>query len=84
LLYYDLCVLLPAGFLLLAKSGPLPGQKGLCAIAVLGWITVSGFLPLLLAFPKQKMLPLILELILLVLFIPLLRQLKRYQLRTCS
>ena len=79
LLYYDLCVLLPAGFLLLAKNGPLPSQKGLRTIAVLGWITVSGFLPLLLSFTKQKLLPLSLELILLILFMLLLRHVNRFQ-----
>jgi hypothetical protein len=79
LLYYDLCVLLPAGFLLLAKNGPLPSQKGLRTIAVLGWITVSGFLPLLLSFTKQKLLPLILELILLILFMLLLRHVNKFQ-----
>jgi hypothetical protein len=79
LLYYDLCVLLPAGFLLLAKNGPLPSQKGLRTIAVLGWIAVSGFLPLLLSFTKQKLLPLILELILLILFMLLLRHVNKFQ-----
>jgi hypothetical protein len=79
LLYYDLCVLLPAGFLLLAKNGPLPSQKGLRTIAVLGWITVSGFLPLLLSFTKQKLLPLSLELILLILFMLLLRHVNKFQ-----
>ena len=79
LLYYDLCVLLPAGFLLLAKNEPLPGQTGWRTIAVLGWITVSGFLPLLLIYNRQKWLPLILELILLILFLLLLRQLDKFQ-----
>ena len=77
LLYYDLCVLLPAGVLLLAKNGPWPlsEQRGARSIGVAGWIVVSGFLPLLLGFAKQKTLPLILELILLTLFIGLLMRL---------
>jgi Glycosyltransferase family 87 len=74
LLYYDLCVLLPAGFLLLARNGTLPSERGLRTIAALGWITVSGFLPLLLTFTKAKLLPLILELILLILLMLLLRR----------
>ncbi|HET8671988.1 MAG TPA: glycosyltransferase 87 family protein, partial [Candidatus Saccharimonadales bacterium] len=78
LLYYDLCVLLPVGFLLLAHNEPLPAETGLRTIAVLGWITVSGFLPLLLVFNRQKWLPLILELILLVLFLLLLRQVNKF------
>ena len=76
LLYYDLCVLLPAGALLLAEKGPLPRQKYFRAIGLAGWVVVSAFLPLLLAFTDQTMLPLILELILLVLFFVLLSRLK--------
>jgi hypothetical protein len=78
LLYYDLCVLLPAGVLLFAENGPLPRQIGPRLIAATGWIVVSAFLPLLLAFTEQKMLPLILELILLALFIVLLSGLSRF------
>ena len=78
LLYYDLCVLLPAGVLLFAENGPLPRQIGPRLIAAAGWIVVSAFLPLLLAFTEQKMLPLILELILLALFIVLLSGLSRF------
>jgi glycosyl transferase family 87 len=72
LLYYDLCVLWPAGALLMVHDGPLPQQKGLREIGVTGWIVVSAFLPLLLGFANQKALPLMLELILLTLFIGLL------------
>jgi hypothetical protein len=79
LLYYDLCVLLPVGFLLLAKNEPLLAQTGLRKIAVVGWIIISGFLPLLLVFNRQKWLPLILELILLVLFLLLLRHVNKFQ-----
>ena len=52
LLYYDLCILLPAGVLLLAKDGPLPKANGMRSIGVMGWLVVSGFLPLLLFFAK--------------------------------
>jgi len=79
LLYYDLCVLLPAGVLLLAKNGPIARRSELRSIAVAGWIVVSGFLPLLLAFTNQKMLPLILELILLTLLGLLLKRLDLFQ-----
>jgi hypothetical protein len=72
LLYYDLCVLLPAGFLLLARSGPLPTDKIMRAVGATGWTTVSLFLPFLLAFTHYKMLPLLLELILFALFVILL------------
>lgn len=78
LLYYDLCVLLPAGVLLFAKEGPLPEQIALRFAAATGWIVVSAFLPLLLAFSDKKILPLILELILLALFIVLLRRMSGF------
>lgn len=76
LLYYDLCVLLPAGVLLLGKNGPLPNDKAFRFIGVMGWIVVSTALPLLLAYNEQKMLPLILELFLLALLIAFLIRLK--------
>ncbi|MGE5219725.1 MAG: glycosyltransferase family 87 protein [Chloroflexota bacterium] len=79
LLYYDLCVLLPAGALLIAKQGPFAGQTNDCVIAWIGWITVSVFLPFLLAFTDIKILPLLLELILLALFITLLLQWSRFR-----
>lgn len=72
LLYYDLCLLLPVGVLMLARNGPLAGQPRLHWIAVVGWIVVSGFFPFLLAFAKYKAVPLTLELILLMLFIALI------------
>jgi len=83
LLYYDLCVLLPAGFLLLAKNGPLPTDKVLRFIGASGWIAVSAFLPFLLAFTEYKTLPLLLEIILLSLFLILLWTLdRRFRLAT--
>jgi hypothetical protein len=74
LLYYDLCVLVPAGALLLAESE----RKDLRLIAICGWILVSGFLVPMLAFASLKIIPLILESILTVLFIILLRRLIRH------
>jgi hypothetical protein len=76
LLYYDLCVLIPAGVLLLAKNGPLPDHIRYRDIGVVGWIVVSGFLPFLLAYSQEKLLPLILELFLLSLFVAFLIRLK--------
>lgn len=72
LLYYDLCVLLPAGALLLASRRPFTLPRSTRFIALAGWVTISAFLPILLAFSGQKVLPLILELLLLGLFIALL------------
>jgi hypothetical protein len=76
-LYYDLCVLLPAGFLLLARRSPLSSDPVLRSVAVSGWFAVSAFLPLLIGFAGSKWLPLLLELILLALFAVLLWRLAR-------
>jgi len=81
LLYYDLCVLVPAGALLLGKSAPQHGRNDLRNIAIGGWILVSGSLLPMVAFASAKVIPLILELVLTVLFFFLLRRLvptKRY------
>ncbi|MGZ8443911.1 MAG: glycosyltransferase family 87 protein [Candidatus Binatia bacterium] len=75
LLYYDLCVLVPAGALLLTKSGPWAGRKELRWLAILGWLCVSGFLAPMLAFANIKLIPLLLEIILTGLFFVLLRKL---------
>ena len=77
LLYYDLCVLFPAGILLLAPNGPFLGRMESRDLALAGWIAVSGFLPILLVFASWKIVPLILELILLALFVALLGRLRR-------
>ena len=77
LLYYDLCVLVPAGALLLTKTGPWAGRKDLRWLAILGWVCVSGFLAPMLAFASIKLIPLLLEIILTGLFFVLLRQFAR-------
>lgn len=77
LLYYDLCVLLPAGVLLLAERGPLPRQPGLRNIGASAWVCVSASLPLLLIFANRKVPSLLLELILLFLAILLWKDLNR-------
>ena len=73
LLYYDLCVLVPAGALLLARA-----DSDLRRLALCGWIVVSGFLVPMLAFANVKVIPLILELILTVMFFVLLPRLARH------
>jgi Glycosyltransferase family 87 len=77
LLYYDLCVLLPAGILLLADHGPVPKQVVSRDLALTGWVAVSVFLPILLVLARWKIVPLVLELILLVLFVGLLARLQQ-------
>lgn len=68
LLYYDLCVLIPAGALLIARSQ----NNQLRRMAIAGWILVSAFLVPMLAFSNAKIVPLILELILTAMFFVLL------------
>jgi hypothetical protein len=77
LLYYDLCVLLPAGVLLLGNKNTLLKQFVARDLALAGWIAVSGFLPVLLVFTAWKVVPLALELILLSLFFILLARMKQ-------
>jgi len=77
LLYYDLCVLLPAGVLLLAQNGPIQRTTNLHRVGMTGWILISGFLPLLIAFPNQKSFSLTLEIALLILLAMILEQLNR-------
>ena len=74
ILYYDLCVLVPAGALLMCQTA----RKDLWQIAICGWIVVSSFLVPMLAFASSKIFPLILESILTVLFIILLQRLIRH------
>jgi hypothetical protein len=64
---------MPAGALLLGKNGPLPAGQWFRRIGLAGWVVVSAFLPLLLIFTEQKLLPLILEVILLILLGAFLR-----------
>ncbi|MBM2804724.1 MAG: hypothetical protein HW419_2617 [Deltaproteobacteria bacterium] len=78
LLYYDLCLLLPVGVLLIARNGPLSGHIQSRWMAIFGWIVISVFLPLLLAFAKNKVLPLVLEIILSSLLIALLWHFNRH------
>jgi len=79
LLYYDLCVLLPAGVLLLAGRGPLPERSGLRTIAASAWIVTSAALPLLLLFANGKFPSLLLELILLFFAVLLFKELNRFR-----
>lgn len=68
LLYYDLCVLIPAGALLMARSQDSDRRR----LAIFGWIVVSAFLVPMLALSSSKLPPLILEVILTALLIVLL------------
>lgn len=71
LLYYDLCVLIPAGALLCAGSQ----DKELRRMTMMGWTLVSVFLVPMLAYSGSKIVPLILEFLLAALLFLVLRRL---------
>ena len=77
LLYYDLCVLLPVGILAMAKNGPIPREAALTPIAMIGFISISGYLVLFLTVRSHVALPLLLEFILLGLFASVLFRVHR-------
>lgn len=77
LLYYDLCVLIPAGFLLLAKNNLVPKAIGARVPTALAWISISAYLPLFLSFKPGVGMALALEIILLVFLICLLSRISR-------
>jgi hypothetical protein len=65
LLYYDLCVLIPAGFLLTTNTSLLPAGIGARVPTVLVWIAISVYLPLFLALKPGAGMALALEVLLL-------------------
>jgi hypothetical protein len=72
LLYYDLCVLIPAGFLLATENSLVPKAIGARTLTALAWISISAYLPLFLSFKPGVSMALALEIILLVYLICLL------------
>ncbi len=75
LLYYDLCILIPAGFVFL-HGNTLNGRL-VTVPARLGWLSISLYLPIFLLLKSSAMSALVLELILLVLFAILLAGVSR-------
>ena len=77
LLYYDLCLFLPAGVILLGKDW-LPSQSvSLKRIALIGWMSISVYMLVFMNVAARVELPLVLEFILLILFADLLRRIDR-------
>jgi len=74
LLYYDLCVLIPAGFLLATTNDVVPKAIAAKTITRLAWISISVYLPIFLLFKPHIGMALILEIILLISLICLLVQ----------
>jgi hypothetical protein len=72
LLYYDLCIFLPAGVILLGNKPPPPQSVTLKYLALIGWLSISVYMLVFMNVAPHVDLPLVLELILLVLFAVLL------------
>jgi hypothetical protein len=77
LLYYDLCLFLPAGVILLANDRLGSQSRPLKRLALTAWISISVYMLVFMNVAARVELPLVLELILLVLFADLLRRIDR-------
>jgi hypothetical protein len=67
LLYYDLCVLIPAGILLLGQHELLPSNSATKALTATAWLSISIFLVPILRYAASNVVGLVLELILVAL-----------------
>ncbi len=77
LLYYDLCVLIPAGFLLMSRNDLIPSAIGARPIAAVTWLCISFYLPIFLSFKPGVGTALLLEIVLLISLICLLLRISR-------
>jgi hypothetical protein len=69
LLYYDLCILSPAGFLLATKNKLVDGCLTTTIPAQLGWLSITLYLSIFVLFRATAVCSLILELTLLAAFL---------------
>jgi hypothetical protein len=76
LLYYDLCILIPAGFLF-ATTNKLVCLKRTTTLARFGWLSITLYLMVFVLFKASAVLSLVLELILLALFLFLIVRIDR-------
>jgi hypothetical protein len=76
LLYYDLCILIPGGFLF-ATTNKLVYFKTITSPARLGWFSITLYLVIFVLFKGNAVFSLILELILLALFLFLIVRIDR-------
>ena len=67
LLYYDLCILIPAGFVFFNKNN-LIGRLETALLARIGWFSITLYLPIFVFLKSSAASALVLELILLALF----------------
>jgi|SoiMethySBSTD1v2_1073268.scaffolds.fasta_scaffold14106_11 glycosyl transferase family 87 len=65
LLYYDLCVFLPSGVILLETGWPALRSLSLRFIALIGWAGISAYMLTFMTLPERFVQPLLLQLILL-------------------
>jgi hypothetical protein len=77
LLYYDLCVLIPAGFMLATTNNVVPKTMAPRTIAVVAWVSISFYLPAFLFFTRHVGVAFLLEIIILICLIWLVMQINR-------
>jgi Glycosyltransferase family 87 len=73
MLYYDLCIFLPAGATLLGNNWPMQGGILLARLTWITWLSISIYFPLFLGVKPTLALPLLLDFILLALSLSLLK-----------
>jgi hypothetical protein len=77
LLYYDLCILIPAGFMLATTNVVVPETIASRMIAPVAWVSISFYLPVFLFFTQHVGVALLLEIIILGCLIWLVAQINR-------
>jgi len=65
LLYYDLCIFVPAGVILLGNGWPALPSISLKFIGLIGWLSISGYMLAFMTLPEHFVQPLLLQFILL-------------------
>jgi hypothetical protein len=65
LLYYDLCIFVPAGVILLGNGWQTIQSASLKFIALIGWLSISGYMLAFMTLPEHFVQPLLLQFILL-------------------
>ena len=77
LLYYDLCIFVPAGVILLGNGWPALPSISLKFIGLIGWLSISGYMLAFMTLPEHFVQPLLLQFILLGLLYKLSKPLDR-------
>lgn len=77
LLYYDLCIFVPAGVILLGNEWRALPSVSLKFIGLIGWLSISGYMLAFMTLPEHFVQPLLLQFILLGLLYKLSQTLDR-------